>query len=350
MTNKICGIPFSEITIHPDIYGGNNLVVVPCCSAWLRPPYSKFLIKVDEDKENNIDVLKAWNCDEIKKFRKSVLNGDYRFCKLDTCPNWISNKLEPIPSEAFPYIEKKELHLDYPPRLIKACIDMACNLFCPSCRLEKKPISDPRTYKRILSIFSSIVKNIYINGSGEIFTNRYLVRALQEFSCEKYPHIEGFFLITNGTAFNRTNWYSISSDFKKLIKDIWISIDSPDPDNYNRLRRGGDFAILKRNLNFITKLRENEEIKKLTLTFVLQKKNIHELSQFAEFAKEVKADMVVINKIEHWGHQGILNFEREMALPEKWRSNYKDEIALTLELLKEYNIELISNVIGQLTS
>jgi wyosine [tRNA(Phe)-imidazoG37] synthetase (radical SAM superfamily) len=346
MSQKICGIPFSEITLHPDIYGGDNLVVVPCCSAWLKPPYSKFIYPVNESKDHKIDIMGAWNSDAIKEFRASILDGSYKYCRLDTCPNWISNKLEPVPPEALPYIEKKETHLDYTPRLIKACIDMACNLSCPSCRLERKPLSDPRTYERTISLFSSGVKNIYINGSGEVFINRYLMRALQEFSCEKFPDIEGFFLITNGTAFTRTNWYTVSPDFKKLIKDTWISIDSPNPDTYKKLRRDSDFSIIRRNLEFITQLRVSGELKKLTLTFVYQKYNVHEICDFIEFAHEIKADTIVINKIQHWGHQSILYFERNMDLPNDWKTIYSYELTKAKDLLKKYKIELISNVIN----
>lgn len=344
-TKPICGIPFSEITIHPDIYGGNNLVAVPCCSAWLKEPYSKFKLKVNEDCDNNVDIMGIWNSKEIKEFRRTVLEGSYTYCRLDNCPQWQSNCLLEVPEKAKPYIEKKELHLDYPPVLIKACIDLACNLACPSCRLIKKPLADEKSYKRVLSLFNSGTRNIYLNGSGEIFINRYLLKALQEFSCKKYPNIDGFYLITNGTFLNKTTWYSLPDDFKKLIKDIWISVDTPYEETYKKLRIGGNFSVLKKNLEFVSDLRQKGELINIALTCVLQKTNVHEVFDFVKFAVDLKFDRVVINKIQDWSHQEIKYFEKEMCLPENWKDIYKDDIFKAKELIKQSGIQLISNII-----
>ena len=64
--NKICGIPFSEMTFHHDYYGGKKLAAVPCCGAWLNPPFSRFSIPVKEDANGTfVDVVGTWNSSEM---------------------------------------------------------------------------------------------------------------------------------------------------------------------------------------------------------------------------------------------------------------------------------------------
>lgn len=343
---NICGVPFTEITVHHDSYGIKDLSVVPCCGAWLKTSSTSYPFPIEEGKDHTIDVLGAWNSDKYKEFRKSILDRTYRYCKKDTCPHWFEGKLPEPPPEALPYIEKGETHLDYPPILARVCIDKACNLNCPSCRSIKKTESEIYTEERFLSFFTCGIKQIYLNGSGELFVNKSMLKVLRKFSSKEYPHIEAFHIITNGTAFNRTNWYSLSPDFIRLLREVIVSVDSPHKETYEKLRVGGNFDITLKNLEFIAGLRRDNLIKKLILTDVLQKANIHEVADFVRFAHSLNADMVNFNKIEHWWSKDTAYFFNSMALPENWDKTYKTPVEEAVRLLKEYKIGLISNVVS----
>jgi wyosine [tRNA(Phe)-imidazoG37] synthetase (radical SAM superfamily) len=342
---NICGIPFSEITVHHDYYGRNNLAAVPCCGAWLKHPYSTFSLPVIEDAKNNIDIMSTWNSKELKRFRETILNESYEYCIKESCPFWVAGKLPPVPEIAKPYIQNKTTQLDYPPILTKVCIDRTCNLSCPSCRRSRESIPNELTYPRTLSFLRSGTKNIYINGSGEVFVNRYLLKILQEFSSKDFPDIEGFQIVTNGTALSKTLWYSLSDDFKDLITDINISLDSPNENTYNKIRVGGSYQALHKNIDFLSSLRVAGKLKHLTLTCVLQKGNVSELIDFVNYAIEIKADMLFVNKIEYWGHMDKPYFDEHLGLPKDWRTKYAEVITQAVDLIKKHNIKLLSNTI-----
>jgi hypothetical protein len=344
---EICGIPFIEAIFHHDCYNVRGISALPCCGAWLNTAKAKLPVPVKEDAQHNIDVLGAWNSAEFKEFRRSVLKGTYEYCKKETCPHWCAGKLPEPPVEALPYIEKGETHLSYPPLLVRACIDKACNLTCPSCRSVRQRTPEIHSYERLISILSSGVKTIYINGSGELFINQPLLRALREFSYDKYPHIEQIDIITNGTAFNRTNWYSLPEDFLKLIREVIVSVDSPNKETYEKLRLGGSFPTTIKNLEFMSKLRRENRIKRFILTSVIQKDTILEMLDFTRLAITLNADALILNKIEYWDSRELSYFNKNMALPAGWEKTYKDIIDETKSLIDASGLGLLSNVISR---
>jgi len=342
---NICGIPFSEIVIHHDYRDRDNLAAVSCCSAWLKPPYSTFSLPVIEDVNNNIDIMVTWNSEELKKFRETILDGSYTYCIKESCPFWVNGKLPPVPEIAEHYIRNKIVQLEYPPISIKLGIDRACNLTCPSCRNTKNIIPKEATYKRTLSFFKSGAKVISFSYSGEVFVNRYLLKILQEFSHSQFPDIEELQVLTNGTALSKTLWYSLSNDFKAILTDLCISLDSPNELTYNKLRVGGNYQALHKNIEFLSSLRTTGELKQLTLMCVLQKINVIELVEFVNYAIKVKANSLIIHKIEHWGHKDKSYFDEHLGLPKDWQVKYAEIIKEAINLIKLHNIKLVSNVI-----
>lgn len=342
---NICGIPFSEIAINQDYFGNDILAAVPCCGTWLNQPYSNFCLPVIEDADNNIDIMSTWNSAALKIFRESILDGSYRYCIKESCPFLVTGKLPPVPEIAKPYILNKVTHLEYPPLMVKLGIDKACNLTCPSCRKDKIIIPNKATYPRIISFLKSGVKTITLSSSGEVFVNRAILKIFQEFSREQFPGIEGFRIYTNGTALTKTLWESLSKDFKSLVKSINISVGSPNEATYSKLRVGGIHSILHKNLSHISAIRASGGIEQLTLTCILQKANVAELVDFVNYAIKVKADRIVVHKIELWGHMSKLHFEEHFGLSKDWRIRYSEVIKQAVSLIKQHNIKLFSNII-----
>lgn len=347
MKDKICGVPFSDLAIHPKKTNENLLSAIPCCSSWLKPPYSSFPIDIKEDPSGRIDIIEAWNSPLYIAFRESILNGSYQYCRPDVCPYFSLGNFPPVPEEALPYIEKKETYLNYPPITINVAIDRACNLSCPSCRTKLYNEPKENSYQRLISILSSGVKHIFINGAGELFINKYLMKAFRDFSFDVYPNVHRFSIITNGTALNRTAWYTLSNDFRTALHDINVSIDSPIKETYERIRVGGNFGVLLKNLEFISGLRKEGSIKNFILTSVLQRLNIAELPKFVEYAISINADHLNLNRIENWGHYDSDEFKNRIDLPENWEVLYKDEIAEAIRLMKNNGISWISNTIKE---
>jgi MoaA/NifB/PqqE/SkfB family radical SAM enzyme len=311
----------------------------------INPPYSTFSIPVIEDTKGNIDIMYTWNSKELKLFRETILDGSYRYCIKESCPFWVAGKLPPIPEIAKPYVLNKIVHLEYPPLLIKLGIDRACNLTCPSCRNSKESIPKEATYNRTISLFKSGTKTISLSSSGEVFINKHLLKILQEFSKDQFPDLEGFRISTNGTALTKTVWHSLSKDFKSLLRSINISVDSPNEATYNKIRVGGNYSALHKNIAFVSSLRAAGEFERLTLTCILQKSNVLGLVDFVNYAIKIKADMLAVHKIEYWGHVEKTYFDEHLGLPKNWRVIYSEVLKEATDLIKSHNIMLISNII-----
>lgn len=343
---KICGVPFYEMAIYQDAEDESKIMALPCCKSWLKKPYThNGYIPVREDNPGNLDIMEAWNSYRFIYFRKSIINGTYEFCDLDSCPNYKSNNLQKIPEIAIPLIEKNTLNLNYAPILIRVCCDNSCNLSCRSCRPTKIQSPFPKSYHRLKSILSSGTKNIFINGGGELFANEFFLKAINEFSSQKYPDIKNFDIITNGTLLNKSLWLSLPEDFRNKVTKITVSLDSFNESTYSILRKGADFSNTFKNIKFISELKNKKEISEFGLSFVIQKKNIEELPQIIKSSEDIGADIIVLNKVEKWRNFGQNYYEKEIGLPINWRDIYKNIISETEELIKKTKIKISSNIL-----
>jgi MoaA/NifB/PqqE/SkfB family radical SAM enzyme len=341
---KICGIPFSGFMLYVNPYDKDKIVSTTCCPSWLNIPYNACNTPVPENGSGFLDINKIWNSDEMIKFRRSVVDGSYSFCNLSKCPSFSSNNLFPLPDRAKELIEQGIYEVDYPPLYVQANIDRACNLRCPSCRGTVYATSNPKSYTWLKSILSNGVEHLVVNGTGELFKNQYLLAALNEIKKDNYPNLKYIDIITNGTLFNKTMWASLSEGFKSILRRVNISVDAASEQTYEKIRVGGNFNRLLDNLSHIGNLRKEEKIKGLTISFVLQKSNIHELLDFVKLAKKINADGVDIMKIENWHSQSQQDFKNNLELPDNWESIYKNDIDEVKRYMKDNNLNYFSNI------
>lgn len=342
-SNKFCAVPFLEINFYLYRFGNsyNRLGATPCCSGWIESPFSLAVIPVNENEED-IDIMSSWNSDMMKNFRESIIDGSYRYCKKEECPYYYSGKLMTLEGEAVKYVENKIVEVKEFPSLIRLSIDYKCNLQCPSCRGRRYSEENDSTYKRI-KIFLSKAKRLYLNGNGELFSNKQILRALRGFSEKKYPNLEEISFITNGTLLNKSMWYSLPEDLRKRVVEIIVSVDSFDPDVYKKIRVGGNFDILYKNLLFLSDLRKNKEIKKLTLVCVLQNANIKEIDSYVENVVKLGVDSLLLNRISNW-YMSKEDFSK-INLPYDWEKIYKKEIDRAKDIIRNSNLNFVSNII-----
>ena len=75
------GEPYDSRVINGDVY--------PCCPGWLKDNNGKssqtgFKYGNIYKNPNWEDI---WNGDEAQKFRKSILDGSFKYCREDVCPH-----------------------------------------------------------------------------------------------------------------------------------------------------------------------------------------------------------------------------------------------------------------------
>jgi sulfatase maturation enzyme AslB (radical SAM superfamily) len=342
--HKICGAPFTGFMLYVDQYKNNRINAMICCPSWLKYPYNSYSTPVPEDSSGFLNIDKIWNSDEMIKFRKSVVDGDYSFCNKDICPAYLSYTFVPVPDRAKELIKDNNFQIDYAPLYTHVSIDRSCNLKCPSCRKDHISVSDMRTYNRMKSILASGIETLDLSGSGELFKNQYLLKALNEITEEEYPNLKYIDIISNGTLLSKEMWDSLSDPFKKRIRDINISVDATTEQTYKKIRVTGDFNKLFVNLYYLGELKKENKFRNFTLSFVLQKANILELSEFPELVKKVNANKICITKILDWGVFSPKDFSEIFALPDNWKDLYKDVIEKAQKNIIDNNIISYSNI------
>jgi len=109
-------------------------------------------------------------------------------------------------------------------------------------------------------------------------------------------------------------WSGISSNLsikykenylEELVKSglslLHVDVDGLDQDVYEKYRRKGDFNTVVKNLKKISELKSKLQLKEpvLELAMLAMRQNEHQHENFFDFAKELKAEEIKIDKIQH---------------------------------------------------
>ena len=82
---------------------------------------------------------------------------------------------------------------------------------------------------------------------------------------------------------------------------MYVSIDTATKNTYESIRRGGNFDVLRKNMEFASQLRKEGKIQYFRINFVVQKKNYLEMERFIEWGIQLGVDNVFFTKILNWG-------------------------------------------------
>lgn len=290
---KFCSRPFEhfEITSCGEVF--------LCCPAWLPIPVGS--LKKDS-------VMEAWNSEVAAGIRKSILGGNYHFCRKNLCSPLQRNALPGRHEIADQYlreiIEGKVTILPNGPKKLVLGYDPTCNLFCPSCRTARFILTGDDF--SIASMFQDKLRQgledaelLVVAGNGEPFASRLYMELLTKIDPRKHPSLK-VQLKTNAILFTPKNWDKLR-DIQSAARSVHISIDAATPETYRVLRRGGEFSLLLDNLHFISNLRKDRKITNMEFYFVVQQGNYKEMKEFVKLGMKFGADLVVFNRINNWG-------------------------------------------------
>lgn len=331
---KVCNLPFEMACVWES---GD---VTSCCWQLLSVPFGNVW---------TTHIKTIWSSTTAKILRLSCINRSYVFCDTDRCPYLRKLKREgpPAMKDAVPEENPYEHSSGQYPAAVNFAIDTRCNLYCRSCRRTRFEatreyiVNKQKLTKILVEEFSNTDLDwILIGGTGEGFLND-TYDSLTVGLGQDHPK-RRLILQTNGTLFSEEKWERYSSLYDKI--GIRVSIDAATKETYEKLRRGGNWDALKRNLERIAKMRRDGSIDFLLLAFVLQKDNIHELQSFVEMAKSLSADGVYVSKLDNWGSFTDEEYADASAIgPDgKIREDLKD--CLTEELLSESIVDFSNTV------
>jgi len=188
------------------------------------------------------------------------------------------------------------------PETLAVGYDSTCNLACSTCR-DCIHVAQGEE-KEIANHISEIIKEDYLKhckflimaGDGEVFLSPAYRTIYSDKQCNP-PYIR---ILTNGMLFNEKTWTKFKHEKTGKIM-LTVSIDAATKETYEKIRRNGNFDILKRNMEFASTLRKNGELRYFRLNFVVQRDNYQEMPLFVRWGKELHVDEIFFTKILNWG-------------------------------------------------
>jgi MoaA/NifB/PqqE/SkfB family radical SAM enzyme len=300
-----CTRPFEwmEVLFNNDVY--------MCCPTKLP--------KVIGNVKNN-NIADIWNGEEAKEIRLSIIDQSFKYCK--ECP-YLLNKNGPVSEKPpDPYmlniLENKLLTLEKGPKWLNLSNDKSCNLACPSCRLNFIQVTDEVQLERLTNETNEIINQVkkdlewlYICGSGDPFGSKLYRNLLYSMKKEDYPNLK-IYLHTNAILFDENTWNKLIK-IRECIDWVHVSIDGSTKKTYEENRVGGKWERLVKNLEFISSLRNKNEISMFEISFVVQQNNWNEMKQFVEFGRRLNVDKVTFSPIDNWD-RGCIYSEKAVHL------------------------------------
>ena len=257
-------------------------------------------------------VAQVWNGKAARDFRRSILDGSFKYCKAEVCPylqriDGPVQRVEDVKDEQLLEVIQTNLtRLPFGPRDVICCFDQSCNLSCPTCRTHvimetAHGGAITKIQKRLEDEALKEARLLYITGSGDPFGSPYFRRWLQTMKRSAMPNLECIHLHTNGLLWTNRIWGSIPQEIRALIRAATISVDAASADTYAVNRRGGEFSTLLDRLGFIADLRAKGLLEYLEIHMTVQANNFREMPEFVALGRRHSCDRVTFHQMMDWG-------------------------------------------------
>ena len=310
----ICEWPFTraQIDANGDVY--------TCCPDYLKRGNNSYCIgNIFADSFERI-----WNSDKAKKLRFSVSQGNFEYCTVKcpalNNPSLYQSRMLSRRETGYSYDRWQDCSLEKSPIDIMTCIDATCNLYCITCR-NHIHINSESQNENINHILENFVHpalrdctHFTLDGGGEFLASKPYEKFLQKISKTENPFLRLSFF-TNGQLFTPKNWKKFSN-LRGMEIFIGVSIDAATKDVYEKIRRGGKWETLYENMEYISSLKVSGEIKNITMRFVVQKGNFHQLEDFVALGKKWRADTICFQRLLNYGLAPAIYAEEDVFSPE----------------------------------
>ncbi len=261
------------------------------CTSWLPQSIGNLQIKTLHQIINRNDMR--------EHLQSSITDGSYRYCNEHQCS----------------YIKAGAVLHGQPERIqhLRLAIDDSCNLRCPSCRKQmlflsnsedpedKNRVAEYERRKKLADKINDWLESYYyplqvhIGSDGDPFAS-HIYRYFMEHT-PKRDNIK-YSILTNALMFE--SFHTRVPHVIKNLEELGVSIDGASKETYEKLRLGGNWEKINRNLQCISELKQKHDFT-FILHFVVQKENYHEMEKIIDLAEKYGADNVWLNKIEDWG-------------------------------------------------
>lgn len=329
LKNKFCPKPFEYLEV-----GSLRDGRIPCFTCCPQ------LVEEEMGDINISSVEEIWNSEQYQKVRNSILDGSFKYCNKEDCPEIQTGSLPDKYAIEDKYlwdiIKNKKVVLPNGPKILNLDYDQTCNLACPSCRVEYINHNDDSSMQEIINGVGIKLKNealancktIIFCSSGDPFASKHFREFLGELDFNKYPKLQ-VQIVSNGVLLTEKIW----NNYKNIhghVGLVCISLDAGREETYKITRKGGHWQTLQENLAFVGKLRESGQIERFRLDFVVQDYNYREMPDLVDIGLRVGADEVFYQKIVDWNTYSKAEFKNRLIY-DKDHPKYSD----FLETLKD---------------
>ena len=321
MSKFFCKNPFQYCDI--DIEG--NIYV--CCNQWCS-----FYSIGNILEEDFYEIFT-----EGKKFQEFInqfKNQNFKYCNIDMClcaEEVDDNNFTKLFNE-FSANKKRQMRLNF---------DTTCNLQCIFCRpnFEISDVKEAKNIEKLVTRIKSFLPEldanhweISLNGLGEIFVSRPLLDLIQYIS-QNYKNIK-FQIITNGVLCSKDMLERLG--IADRISSIEVSVHATKEKTYNKLIKGGNFEKVRKNLEYISSLKQQDKINSFYMNFVITSYNYKEMLDFAKWSIKLGAvpnflPLLPLNESQR------RTFEKlNIANQDNPKYNHFIKVIKRLKLLKDY--------------
>jgi MoaA/NifB/PqqE/SkfB family radical SAM enzyme len=256
---------------------------------------------------------KAWNSYFAKQVRKSILDGSFCYCDKTRCrsmQNLNANliKIDEVQDDRLKnIIQNSAVNLNFDVKTLSLGMDYTCNLKCPSCRTGMRKMGEDEVsyqlanFNSILEEIGSKLELIHIAGDGDPFASKVYHTILFKTNWTQYPNLK-IGIQTNGIALSERTWHGLPPAVKSKISYIGISIDGASAAIYEKLRLGGNFDKLIRNIEYLAKMPDRKTYHiSLNLNMIVQAENYKEMIPLIELGRRIGVDKVGFTYMYNWG-------------------------------------------------
>lgn len=282
---RFCERPFTHVYLAP------NGEVWPC--NWMHYVIGNLY-------EQNLDEI--WVSKAAQRARESILDGSFAFCRKTSCPRCERGALPDLSEDE---LKEKSIPTDLP-IMITIANDKICNIACTTCRQgiycaqegEREKID--AVLKHMLP-YASQAMYVDMNGNGEFLANPSFLKFLESLRPKRQDCRFNF--ETNGVLFDETHWERFSH-LKDCQISVTVTLNSLRREIYQHLSGGFDkIDEVRRNIEFLSKLRREHQINELKVTMVVQECNFQEVPEYIRVfteTEEYAVDQIILKPVYKW--------------------------------------------------
>jgi MoaA/NifB/PqqE/SkfB family radical SAM enzyme len=195
--------------------------------------------------------------------------------------------------------------LDDGPLTLNCGWDRSCNLHCRTCRHQPFALHGEDAQRveafqgRLLDALGPGLRTLFASGTGDPFASSVYRELLRGLPARRLPGLE-VHLHTNAQLWTPESWEALGGAQHK-VRTAHISVDAASAATYALNRRGGDWERLLCNLAFVADLRREGALRFVTLSFVVQANNVHEMPAFVALVEQHGFDLACFHKLCNWG-------------------------------------------------